>query len=56
MIKLVTEHSYFEKNPTSKWVDLKTTHQLDGCTQNLNMHVLGAIRIHGTLSTCGASH
>jgi hypothetical protein len=22
------------KNPTSRWVDFKTTHQLDGCTQN----------------------
>jgi hypothetical protein len=27
------------RNPTSRWVDFKTTHQLDGCTQNLHMHV-----------------
>jgi len=27
------------KNPTSRWVDFKTTHQLDGCTQNLHMHI-----------------
>ncbi len=26
-------------NPTSRWVDFKTTHQLGGCTQNLHMHV-----------------
>jgi hypothetical protein len=29
----------FEEKPTSKWVDFKTTHQLDGCTQNLHMCV-----------------
>jgi hypothetical protein len=34
MIKSVTQHSYFNKNPISRWVDFKTTHQLDGCTQN----------------------
>jgi len=27
------------KNPTSRWVDFKTSHQLDGCTQNLHMCV-----------------
>jgi hypothetical protein len=27
------------RNPTNRWVDFKTTHQLDGCTQNLDMHV-----------------
>jgi hypothetical protein len=38
MIKSVTQHSYFEKETsTSRWVDFKTTHQLDGCTQNLHM-------------------
>ncbi len=59
MIKSVTQHSYFEKkpnkqmgrlqnnpsrNPTSRWVHFKTTRQLDGCTQNLHMHIhqLGA--------------
>jgi hypothetical protein len=26
-------------NPTSRWVDFKTTHELGGCTQNLHMHV-----------------
>ncbi len=33
-------------NPTSRWVDFKTTHELGGCTQNLHMHVyqLGAIK------------
>jgi hypothetical protein len=36
-----------KKNPTSRWVDFKTTHQLDGCTQNLHMHIhsLGEIKI-----------
>jgi hypothetical protein len=35
----------FKRNPTSRRVDFKTTHQLDECTQNLHMHVhrLGAI-------------
>jgi len=28
-----------KRNPTSRWVDFKTTYQLDGCTQNLHMHV-----------------
>ncbi len=28
------------RNPTSRWVDFKTTHQLDGCTQNLHMRPL----------------
>jgi hypothetical protein len=28
MIKSVTQHSYIlRRNPTSKWVDFKTTHQ-----------------------------
>jgi hypothetical protein len=27
------------RNPTSRWVDFKTTHQLDGCTQNLHMPI-----------------
>jgi hypothetical protein len=33
MIKSVTQHSYFEKKPNKldRWVDFKTTHQLDGC-------------------------
>jgi len=34
---------------TSRWVDFKTTHQLDGCIQNLHIpiHQLGVItRIH----------
>jgi hypothetical protein len=36
MIKSVTQHSYFEKkNPTSRWVDFKTTHQLDGYTSKV---------------------
>ncbi len=26
------------RNPTSRWVDFKTTHQLGGCTQHLHMH------------------
>jgi len=39
MIKLVTQHSYFEKNPTSRWVDFKTTHQSNGYTQNLHMPI-----------------
>ncbi len=26
MIKSVTQHSYFEKKPASRWVDFKTTH------------------------------
>ncbi len=26
------------RNPISRWVDFKTTHQLYGCTQNLHMH------------------
>jgi len=26
------------RNPISRWVDFKTTHQLHGCTQNLHMH------------------
>jgi hypothetical protein len=37
MIKLVTQHSYF--NSTNRWVDFKTTHLLDGCIQNLHGHV-----------------
>jgi hypothetical protein len=34
------------RNPTSRWVDFKTTHQLDGCTQNLHtpIHYLGPIK------------
>jgi hypothetical protein len=28
-----------KRNPTSRWVDFKTTHQLDGCNQNIHMHV-----------------
>jgi hypothetical protein len=36
MIKLVT-FQILKRNPTSRWVDFKTTHQLDGCTQNLHM-------------------
>jgi hypothetical protein len=45
MIKLVTNIHIFRRNPTSRWVDFKTTHQLDGCTQNLHVliHELGAI-------------
>jgi len=45
MIKSITYDSYFDKKPTSRWVDFKTTHQLNGCTQNLHMciHYLGAI-------------
>jgi hypothetical protein len=27
------------RNPTSRWVDFKTIHQLDGCTQNLHMRI-----------------
>jgi len=39
VIKSVTQHSYFEKKPASRWVDFKTTHhQLDG-TQNLHMRI-----------------
>jgi len=39
MIKSVTQHSYFEKKPASRWVDFKTTHhELDG-TQNLHMRI-----------------
>jgi hypothetical protein len=26
-------------NPTNRWVDVKTTHQVDGCTQNLHMAI-----------------
>jgi hypothetical protein len=37
LIKSITQHSYFEKKPTSRWVDFKTTHQLDWSTQNLHM-------------------
>jgi hypothetical protein len=29
------------RNQISKWVDFKTTHQLDGCTQNTHAHPLG---------------
>jgi hypothetical protein len=34
-----------ERNLTIRWVDFKTTHQLDGCTQNLQMpvHYLGPV-------------
>jgi hypothetical protein len=40
MIKLVTQNSYFEKKPNKfRWVELKNTHQLYGCTQNLHMGV-----------------
>jgi hypothetical protein len=37
---------FWERNPTIRWVDFKTTHQLDGCTQNLQMpvHYLGPIK------------
>jgi hypothetical protein len=29
----------FRRNSKSRWVDFETTHQLDGCTQNLHMRV-----------------
>jgi hypothetical protein len=29
-------------NPTSRWVDFKTTHQLNGCTQNLHRGIHGS--------------
>jgi hypothetical protein len=29
MIKLVTQHSYLKRIPTRRWLDFKTTHQLD---------------------------
>jgi hypothetical protein len=28
-----------KRKPTSRWVSFKTTHQLDGCTQNQHMCV-----------------
>jgi hypothetical protein len=37
---MIYGHDYIlRRNPTSRWVDFKTTHQLSGCTQNLNMYV-----------------
>jgi hypothetical protein len=27
------------RNPTNRWVHFKTTHQLNGCTQNLEMRI-----------------
>jgi hypothetical protein len=27
------------RNSTNRWVDFKTTHQLDECTQNLQVHI-----------------
>jgi len=40
MIKSIAQHSYFQKKPNNRWVDFKTTHELDGCTQNLHVHQL----------------
>jgi len=32
MIKSIPNIHILRRNPTSRWVDFKTTHQLDGCT------------------------
>jgi hypothetical protein len=39
IIKLLPNIHILEKNLTSRWIHFKTTHQLDGCTQNLHMCV-----------------
>jgi len=38
MVQSVTQPNIhmLKRNPTSRWVGFKTTHQLDGCTQNIH--------------------
>jgi hypothetical protein len=46
MIKSVTQDSYFEKETQQvDGVDFKTTHQLDGCTQNLHIQLISLVAI-----------
>ncbi len=38
-LKQLSNIHILKRNPTNRWVDFKTTHQLDSFTQNLHMPI-----------------